>query len=666
MSILLEALKKAEARKREAAATASAPRDAVRPSAAGVIALAEKTSSSRTSESPDADDRATEAMRDDAREPGVATQPAGGTGFGSLPELLSLSALDSAQTPAAAPAFAPMSLDSALGLAPADDASPLAVRVTHAAPGAFTSLSLEPLALAPMEAESAVDATVAGSSAEAMERIANDSTSSAVDEVHAAALARDGSACPLPAAEAPSTPTVDAPVVDALPSPASRTLEAPTPAEPAPSIAAAPVTAAGSMANPTPSAPAPVAEAPGAVAEPVSPPPSASPQVAAAPANAPAASTAPVTAPDAAAAAAAAKAKTAKPTKLALPQIPRRIAYAAMAVAVAGALGGGAYWLHLMGVPPFGTTPSMVAVVPPPSSMPAGPAAPTLEVAVDGTPATAPGMPVSAEPSPTTPAADIAPPAPQASPAMPTVAPVLVAPAPQAAPNLPTSGTLDAPEQSRPARSALETPVDELDLRPEPLRVQRRNSPSHLLAGYAALQAGRIDDAEASYRAALSAQPGELDALLGLAVIAETRGDTANAEQLYRRVLAQQPEHPQAVAGLLAVSGSTHADDETSLRQTLSANPDAASLHAALGARMAAQGRWADAQSAYFEAHSREPGNADHVYNLAVALDQLQQPRLAADHYRRALGMGDGAARFDRNAASARLDALTIAGAHAP
>ncbi|GHA77710.1 tetratricopeptide repeat protein [Cognatilysobacter bugurensis] len=661
MSILLEALKKAEARKREAAAAASAPCDVARPSAAAVIALAGKASSSRTSASPEGDD----AMRNDAQEPGVATQPAGDTGLASLPELLPLSALDFAATPATAPAFLPVSLDSALSLAPVDDASPLAVRVTHAAPGAFASaaaLSLEPLALAPMEPEPAAGAA---SSVETTERGADESTSSAADDVHPTAHARDDSACPLPAAEATSTPTFDATAVDASPSAAPQIPDAPAPAEPAPSIAAAPVAAAGSMANPTPSSPAPVAEAPRAVAEPASPPPSASPQGAAAPANASAAPTAPATIPDAGTAAAA-KATVAKSAKLALPHIPRRVAYAAMAVVVAGALGGGAYWLHLMGVPPFGTTPSMVALVPPPSSMPAAPAAPALDVAVDGTPATAPGTPAPAEPSPATPAADIAPPAPQAPPAMPTVAPALMAPAPEAAPSLPTSGTLDAPQEPRPARSALETPVDELDLRPEPLRVQRRNSPSHLLAGYAALQAGRIDDAEAAYRAALSAQPGELDALLGLAVIAETRGDTVNAEQLYRRVLAQQPEHPQAVAGLLAVSGSTHADDEASLRQTLSGNPDAVSLHAALGARMAAQGRWTDAQSAYFEAHSREPGNADHVYNLAVALDQLQQPRLAADHYRRALGMTDGAARFDRNAASARLDALTTAGADAP
>jgi uncharacterized protein HemY len=74
-----------------------------------------------------------------------------------------------------------------------------------------------------------------------------------------------------------------------------------------------------------------------------------------------------------------------------------------------------------------------------------------------------------------------------------------------------------------------------------------------------------------------------------------------------------------------------------------------------LGNLYASQSRWAEAQSAFFEAHRLEPDNADVLYNLAVALDNLNQPRLAADFYRRALTQARGRnVQFDARAAERR------------
>lgn len=339
----------------------------------------------------------------------------------------------------------------------------------------------------------------------------------------------------------------------------------------------------------------------------------------------------------------------------------RRWVLASAGVGVLVLLGGGALFLRQLGVPPFGAPVSLVGNLPPPSSEPVvAPAVEAPPVASDPAAYTDPATASVAGASDA--GADAA-----AAPITAT-APVVTEPAPRVEPAATVARDLSsdpviADTPAPPARSALATPVDELQLRREPLRVQRRSAPSQLNAAYAALQSGRLEDAEAAYRSTLDAQPGELDALLGLAVIAERRGDRASAERYYRRVLSQQPDHPQAMAALLSVNGPPQGEDEHRLRQSLVEHPDSAVLHAAMGQRMATQQRWADAQAAYFEAVAREPGNADHLYNLAVALDHLQQPRVAADYYRRALAQPDPSSRFDRQAAMQRLAALDAAGA---
>ena len=56
------------------------------------------------------------------------------------------------------------------------------------------------------------------------------------------------------------------------------------------------------------------------------------------------------------------------------------------------------------------------------------------------------------------------------------------------------------------------------------------------------------------------------------------------------------------------------------------------------------------------------PENPDYAYNLAVSLDQLRQPKLALDYYRRALALAQTrAASFDQALARIRVQALSQA-----
>jgi len=76
---------------------------------------------------------------------------------------------------------------------------------------------------------------------------------------------------------------------------------------------------------------------------------------------------------------------------------------------------------------------------------------------------------------------------------------------------------------------------------------------------------------------------------------------------------------------------------ESRLKTMLATDPGADVLNFTLGNQYAQQGRWADAQQAYFRAYSADSENPDFAFNLAVSLDHLRQTGLALEYYRRAL-----------------------------
>ncbi len=174
---------------------------------------------------------------------------------------------------------------------------------------------------------------------------------------------------------------------------------------------------------------------------------------------------------------------------------------------------------------------------------------------------------------------------------------------------------------------------------------------------YAAYQAGRLDEAQALYQQRASQGPS-VDALLGLAAIAQAKGQTSEAVRLYQAVLDIAPRNAVAQAALLDTLGTTDVSAaESRIKQMIAREPDA-HLFYALGNLHAEQGRWADAQQAYFDAYRSEPGNADYAFNLAVSLDHLRQSDAAVRYYETALKLAGPAARFDRTQAQKRLALL--------
>jgi tetratricopeptide (TPR) repeat protein len=214
----------------------------------------------------------------------------------------------------------------------------------------------------------------------------------------------------------------------------------------------------------------------------------------------------------------------------------------------------------------------------------------------------------------------------------------------------------------RDSRPAPQTSDDEVQPSPPIKLVRTRPEPdTNLLRGHATLQRGELDQARRDYEQALQRDPNNTDALLALAAIAQRQGRTGDAEALRQRALVANPSDPATQAATLS-GAAAEADPQTTesrLKTLLSTQPESAPLNFALGNLYSRQSRWAEAQQAYFNAVAADGDNPDYLFNLAVSLDHLRQPRLAAQHYRLAL---DAATRrpaaFDRDKLNRRLGEL--------
>ena len=173
---------------------------------------------------------------------------------------------------------------------------------------------------------------------------------------------------------------------------------------------------------------------------------------------------------------------------------------------------------------------------------------------------------------------------------------------------------------------------------------------------YAAFRADDLESAAEAYRAVAGHEPGNRDALLGLAAVATRAGRWDEAAGHYARVLASHPADTVAQAALIAIEERDPVRGESRLKALLWREPEAAHLYFGLGNVYAAQSRWPEAQQSYFNAYRFDRGNADYAYNLAVSLDHLARRESALGFYREALALAGGRpASFEAAAVLARI-----------
>jgi len=294
--------------------------------------------------------------------------------------------------------------------------------------------------------------------------------------------------------------------------------------------------------------------------------------------------------------------------------------------------------------------------IPPPSAHTAAPA--------PGAPATAAVMPpTGTQPAPAAPIASSAGAAPAATKQQ--AAPPQAA-EPRAAEPVP--GLARAPSAARPrpgtqagsAAAGAAQPAAarrEGDITITPAKVQ---TDPVLEAAYQAFNANDLVRARDGYQQVLRDDPDNRDALLGLAAVEMQAKHYDAAGSIYTHLLVLDPRDAYAQAGLIGLKGEVDPlAAESHVKTMIAAQPDASFLQFTLGNQYAAQGRWADAQQAYFRAYAGNPEHPDFAYNLAVSLDQLHQSKPALQYYRRALALATNhPATFDRAQVAKRVAQL--------
>ncbi len=223
------------------------------------------------------------------------------------------------------------------------------------------------------------------------------------------------------------------------------------------------------------------------------------------------------------------------------------------------------------------------------------------------------------------------------------------------------------PAASRPAFSsraesaAAMSPGESRNTAPAIRLTRSRPEPdANVEAGYASLQGNQFGAARRDYERALKADPNNVDALLALAAIAQRQGRSADADRYRQRAVDADPRDPAAQAASLGSSASGDPlANESRLKMLLANQPESGPLNFALGNLYSRQNRWSEAQQVYFNAVAADADNPDYLFNLAVSLDHLRQPKLAAQHYRLALDAAQRRpAAFDRDRVKLRLAEL--------
>lgn len=253
---------------------------------------------------------------------------------------------------------------------------------------------------------------------------------------------------------------------------------------------------------------------------------------------------------------------------------------------------------------------------------------------------------------------------------VPAVAPTPAASRP-AVPPAPTSATAAPPARTEPpaaqttARRAVvatpaQTPASAVPESPIRLTRKRQAVDPTLEQAWQAFNREEFALAQTAWQRALDVDPRNADALHGLAAIALQEGRSGDAAGFYLRALEVNPKDALALAGLVSLktSGDTR-QTESRLKNLLAEQPDSPYLNFALGNLYVQDLRWAEAQQAFFKAHTADPANPDYLFNLAVSLDQMHKPGLAGQYYRQALAAAEQRpAGFDAALITERLKAL--------
>jgi tetratricopeptide (TPR) repeat protein len=163
-------------------------------------------------------------------------------------------------------------------------------------------------------------------------------------------------------------------------------------------------------------------------------------------------------------------------------------------------------------------------------------------------------------------------------------------------------------------------------------------------AGLNALERGDLTSAKLAFQKALTASPGNVPALLNLALVEQRLQDYGEAERHLRQVLRNDPENATAwlVLGIAAYDQNKLEAAHAHLAQAVLYAPKNAQAHQFLGVVLGRKGWYSAGEEELRRAVELDPKFADAHYNLAVLYMERVPPaiELARRHYERSLELG--------------------------
>jgi tetratricopeptide (TPR) repeat protein len=142
---------------------------------------------------------------------------------------------------------------------------------------------------------------------------------------------------------------------------------------------------------------------------------------------------------------------------------------------------------------------------------------------------------------------------------------------------------------------------------------------SDLRAGLAHHRAGRLDAAERSFRAAVSADPRSAKAQYHLGVVLHARESFADAVDAFEAAAALDPGlvNARLWLGIILTQTGDFARGEHALRAAIAAAPDNVHAHRLLGDLLRTRGSLGEARRAYLDALARDPADQDARFGVA-------------------------------------------------
>ena len=177
--------------------------------------------------------------------------------------------------------------------------------------------------------------------------------------------------------------------------------------------------------------------------------------------------------------------------------------------------------------------------------------------------------------------------------------------------------------------------------------------------GYKAFNSAKYQAAKLEYNKALKFAPNSVDALLGLGAIALIEEDKVTAKRFYKKVLDLNPQNTTAINAISAMNNNIQAN-ETTYKQSIAENTNNPWAYFNLGNYYLDQQDWSKALFAFKQANQIAPNSPDIVYNIGIALDNLDRIKPAIAAYKKAVNLANyKTASFDVYAVSQYIESLS-------